>query len=310
MTTEPDPTPDDVPLESAAQTETAEPEAAEEVAEARPPRPPLDERTQLAVGAGIAVAVIALLGIVIGAWSWDFGGLILIASGVVAAGTAYIISGREAGTPMVAPRDLILAGGTIAAALGVLFAAEILFDLDNLRSYGDVLGLTLTFGLALAGLALYLGATLWWSGGPAAPWTSALASGDGAVRLVFIGTGLVLLGWLGNVTIGIWYLRPGTEVITFVLLAALLLRAGADPDEPLRLPVPVGFVALALSIIAAIIALQHTGVFIGETTGIEDWLAQLLYVAGVAVVVAGAGLAASEGARGMTEGPTGATPGA
>ena len=54
MTTEPDPTLDDVPLESAVQ---AEAEAAEpEVTETRPPRPPLDDRTQLAVGAGLAVA--------------------------------------------------------------------------------------------------------------------------------------------------------------------------------------------------------------------------------------------------------------
>ena len=311
MTTEPEPTLDDVPLESAPQAEAAQPEveAAAEVGETRPPRPPLDERTQLAVGAGIAVAVIALLGMVIGAWSWDFAGLILIASGAVAAGTAYMTSGRDVGTPRLAPRDLILAGGTIAAVLGVLFVAEILFDLGNISAYGDVFGLTLTFGLGLAGVALYLAATQWWPGGPATPWATALDSGDRATRLVFIGAALVVIGWLGNVTIGIWFLRPGVEVITFVLLAALVMRAAADPEEPLRLPVPAGFVALGLSLVAAIIALQHTGVFFGQRTGIVDWLAQLLYVAGVAVVVAGAGLAASEGARTMTEGPTGVTRG-
>ena len=66
MTTEPDPTLDDVPLESAVQ---AEAEAAEpEVTETRPPRPPLDDRTQLAVGAGLAVAIIGLLGSFFGAW--------------------------------------------------------------------------------------------------------------------------------------------------------------------------------------------------------------------------------------------------
>lgn len=314
MNTEPEPTLDDVPLESAAAAQAAQPEteaeAAEDAAETRPRRPPLDDRAQLAVGAGIAVSVIALLGIVIGAWSWDFGGLILIVAGLVAAGTAFVTSGKETGTPMVAPRDLILAGGTIAAPLGILFVAEILFDLDNLTAYGDVLGLTLTIGLGVAGVALYVAATQWWTGGPASPWTTALASGDRATRLVIAGAGLVLIGWLGNVTIGIWFLRAGTEVITFVLLAALLMRAAADPEEPLRLPIPPGFVALALSIVAAIIALQHTAVFFGETTGIDDWLAQVLYVAGVAVVLAGSGIAASEGARTMTEGPTGATPGA
>ena len=69
MTNEPDPTLDDVPLESAvkAEAEAAEPE----VTETRPPRPPLDDRTQLAVGAGLAVAIIGLLGSVFGAWELD-----------------------------------------------------------------------------------------------------------------------------------------------------------------------------------------------------------------------------------------------
>ena len=309
MTTEPEPTLDDIPLESSAHAETPEPETAATVEETRPPRPPFDERTQLTIGAGVAVAVIALLGIVIGAWSWDFAGLFLIVAGVVAAGTAYVTASLEVGTPMIAPRDLMLAGGTIAAVLGVLSLAEVLFDLGDISAHGDVLGLTLIFGLAIAGVALYFAATQWWPGGLATPWTTALASGDRATRLVFIGAGLVLIGWLANVTIGIWFLRPGIEVITFVLLAALLMRAAADPDEPLRLPVPASFVALGLSLVAAIITLQHIGVFFGQRTGLVDWLAQLLYVAGVAVVLAGAGLAASEGARGMTEGPSGATRG-
>src|SRR6478752_5499583 len=309
MTTEPEPTLDDIPLGSSAHAETPDPEPAAEVEETRPPRPPFDDRTQLAIGAGIAVAIIALLGIVIGAWSWDFAGLFLIVAGMVAAGTAYVTASREAGTPMIAPRDLILAGGTIAAVLGVLSVAEILFDLGDISPHGDVLGLTLIFGLAVAGVALYFAATQWWPGGPATPWTTALDSGDRATRLVFIGAGLVLIGWLANVTIGIWFLRPGIEVITFILLAALVMRAAADAEEPLRLPVPAGFVALGLALVAAIIAFQHIGVFFGQRTGLVDWLAQLLYVAGVAVVVAGAGLAASEGARNMTEGPSGATRG-
>ena len=78
---------------------------------------------------------------------------------------------------------------------------------------------------------------------------------------------LVLIGWLGNVTIGVWFLRAGVEVITLILLAALVMRAAADPDEPLRLPLPPAFVALALSILGAIIAVQHMSVFIGQITG-------------------------------------------
>jgi hypothetical protein len=294
MTTEPDPTLDDAPLESAVEA-------------ARPTRPPFDQRTQLACGSGFAVAIIGLLGGFVGAWTFDFTGVILIVAGLVAFGTAYVSFGREVGSPTVANRDLILAGGTISAALGILFVAELLTDLDGLDKYGGVFGLILTLALGIAGVILYFAATQWWTGGPAAPWTAALASGDRATRLVLIGTGLVLIGWLGNVTIGFWFLLGGAEVITLILLAALVMRAEADPDEPLRLAIPAAYVALGLSIIAAIITLQNTATFIDHGAGIADWIFQLLYVAGVVVVIVGAGIGSAEGTRTLTEGRT-ATP--
>ena len=87
------------------------------------------------------------------------------------------------------------------------------------------------------------------------------------------------------------------------------MRAAADPDEPLRLPLPPAFVALALSIVAAIIAIQHTGglprdEIVGSRTGSRS----LLYVAGVVIVVIGAGIGSAEGSRTLTEGPRGAAP--
>jgi len=297
MTTEPAPTLDDSPLDSAVGAEAA-----------RPTRPPFDLRTQLACGSGFAVAIIGLLGSFVGAWTFDFTGLILIVAGLVGFGTAYVSFGRDVGSPTVANRDLILVGGTISGALGILFVAEILTDLGGLDNYGGVFGLVLTLGLGIAGVILYYAATQWWTGGPVAPWTAALASGDRPTRLVLLGAALVLIGWLGNVTIGFWFLRAGTEVITLILLAALVMRASADPDQPLRLPLPPDFVALALSILAAIIAVQHTSAFIGKIAGIDDWICQLLYVAGVAVVVVGAGIGSAEGARTLTEGPTAAPP--
>ena len=297
MTTEPDPTLDDAPLESAVEADAA-----------RPTRPPFDQRTQMACGSGFAVAVIGLLGSVFGAWTFDFTGLILIVAGLVGFGAAYVSFGREVGSPTVAVRDLILGGGTISAALGILFVAEILTDLDGLEAYGGIFGFVLTLALGIAGVILYFAATQWWTGGPAAPWTAAWASGDRATKLVLVGAALVLIGWLGNITIGIWFLRAGTEVITLILLAALVMRAAADPDQPLRLPLPPDFVALALSILGAVIAVQHTSVFIGEITGIDDWICQLLYVAGVVVAVVGAGIGSAEGSRTLTEGRTAAPP--
>jgi hypothetical protein len=302
MTTEPDPTLDDAPLDSTVQAEA-------ENAEARPPRPSFDQQTQLACGSGFAVAVIGFFGSLAGAWTFDFTGVILIVAGLVAFGTAYASFGREGGTATVAPRDEILAGATIAAALGVLFVAEILFDLDDLDGYGGVFGLVLTLGLGIAGVVLYYAATLWWSGGPAAPWTTAFTAGGRPTRLVLIGAALVLIGWLGNVTIGFWLMRAGSEVITLILLAALVMRAAADPDQPSRLPIPAAFIALVLSILGAIIAIQHTGALLGRNSvaGLDDWFFQLLYVAGVVLVIVGAGIGSAEGARTMTEGPK-ATP--
>jgi hypothetical protein len=302
MTTEPDPTLDDAPLQSAVEAE-----AAEAVVAARPPRPPFDQRTQIATVSGVVVAVIGLVGSLIGAWSLDFGGVILIAAGLLAFGAAYVSFGREVGSPTVAIRDLILTGGTIAATLGVLFVAEILFDTDDMDTYGGILGLVLTLGLGIAGVVLYYAATLWWSGGPAAPWTTVIASGDRPTKLVLVGAALVILGWLGNVTIGFWFLNAGTEVLTFILLAALVMRAAADPDEPLRPPLPAGFAALVLAIIAAIIAIQHTSALLDEGAGLDNWIAQVLYVAGVVLVLIGAGMASAEGSRTLTEGPK-ATP--
>ena len=193
-------------------------------------------------------------------------------AGLVAFGTAYASFGREAVSPAVATRDLILGGGTISAALGILFAAEILTDLDHMDAYGGVLGLVLRFGLAFAGVLLYFAATEWWTGGPVTPWTAALANGDRATRLVLLGAALVLIGWLGNVTIGVWFLRAGVEVITLVLLAALVMRAAADPDEPLRLPLAACVHrARALAPSERSSPIQHMSVFVGEITGIDDW---------------------------------------
>ncbi len=297
MTTEPDPTLDDAPLESAVEAEAA-----------RPPRPPFDQQTQMACGAGFAVALIGLIGSLIGAWSLDFSGVILIAAGLVSSGTAYVFFGREIGSPIVATRDLILAGGTIAAALGILFVAEILTDSDELDTYGGILGLVLTLGLGVAGVVLYYAATQWWSGGPAGPWRSIVGSGDRPAKLVLIGAWMVLIGWFGNVTFGFWFLRAGVEVITLVLLAALVMRADADSEEPLRLPIPAAFVALGLAIVGAIIAIQHTVSFIDQGGGIDDWTAQLIYVGGIVVAIVGAGIGSADASRTLTEGPKAAPP--
>jgi hypothetical protein len=137
-----------------------------------------------------------------------------------------------------------------------------------------------------------------------------MTADDRATRLVLAGAALVLVGWLGNVVFGFWFLEAGSEVITFVLFSALVMRGAADPDQPLRLPLPAAFVALASAIIAAIIAVQHMGRILERSAGAEldDWLPLLVYVAGVVIVVVGAAIGSAEGSRTLTEGPNGAAP--
>ena len=82
----------------------------------------------------------------------------------------------------------------------------------------------------------------------------------------------MILGWLGNVTIGAWFLDTGALTITVVLVALLLARAEADPEQPMQLPVPAAFVIVVLVAIAALEALLQVGDLIGAHQGIQSWL--------------------------------------
>ncbi len=287
----PDETPEPT-AQAVPETAPAAPAAAAPAAVALPAWSSLDAPSRRIAGAGIATAIIGALGGVAGAWLFSWSGLILILAGVLAVAAAGMASGAARRTMPIAARDLALAGGTIAAALGVLFLAEIVFDIDDLESYGGLVGLVITIALAVAGIVLYIAASARWSGGAAAPWTTALAARDQSTRLVLLGAALVILGWLGNVTIGVWYLEAGSEVVTLVLLAALVVRAAADPEQPLRLPFPVAYVAVGLTAVGAIIAFQHTTSLLDEGVGIASWIPMLPYIAGVAVALAGSILAA------------------
>jgi hypothetical protein len=172
----------------------------------------MDPASVRIAGVGAAVAVIALIGAVLSTWTFDWSAIVLIAAGLLAAATAVLSSRPGASRAMpIAIRDLILAGGTIAAVLGMLFLLEVVADFDDLDDYGGILGAVAALALAVAGVALYVLAANAWSGGPLAPWTRALSAGDRMTRLVLGGAALVVVGWLGNVTIGVWYLDPGSS---------------------------------------------------------------------------------------------------
>jgi hypothetical protein len=141
---------------------------------------------------------------------------------------------------------------------------------------------------AVAGVALYVAVIRRWFAGAMAPWMDASRSGL-AARLVIGGAALATVGWLGNVTYGVWLFEAGSEVLTLILLAAVVAVAAADTDAPLKGRAAV-IAAIVLVAFAALIALQHTLVFIEEGFGIDDWIPQIAYVAGVVVQVIGVAL--------------------
>ena len=253
----------------------------------------MDPAARRIAGAGVAVAVIALIGALLDTWTFDWSAIVLIVAGLLAAGTAALTSGQRSNRTVPVPRrDLILIGGEIAGVLGVLFLLEVVFDFGDLDNYGGILGAVAALALAAAGVVLYLLAADAWSGSPLAPWTRALAAGDRMTRLVMGGAVLAVLGWLGNVTIGVWYLDPGVIAITALLLAALAVRAAADPEQPLVLPFPVAYVAVALTALAMLLALQHSARLADQGVSVTSWIPQLIYVVGAAIALIGAILGA------------------
>ena len=155
--------------------------AAAEVEATRPPRPPFDQRTQLAVGRGSPSPSSAFSGSSSAPGRGTSRGVILIVAGLVAAGTAYVSSGARSAHRLLRHRDLILAGGTIPPCSAILSVAEILFDLDTSAPMAASSGSS-SHSARHRGVVLYFAATQWWTGGPAAPWTAALASGDRATQ--------------------------------------------------------------------------------------------------------------------------------
>lgn len=256
----------------------------------------IDPASRLVIGSGATVAALALLGGLFGAYSWVFSALILIGAGLLGVWAGWITAGRATNQLPLATRDLGLIAGTVSAVLGILFAVEIVFDLDSLDKYGGVFGAITTLLLAVAAIVLYVAASRAWSADPTKPWTAAMAGRDRPLLLVLAGTGLVILGWLANVSIGFWYMEAGTEVVTLALIAALLMRAEADPETPLRIGFPVAYIALGLSVVCLLMAFQHTLALADQGAGIDGWLSHLLYVAGVIGLLAGSGLGSAEGA--------------
>ena len=150
---------------------------------------------------------------------------------------------------MIAARDIVLIGGTVGAVLGgPVRAAAHHRPRPPVRLRRRSWPRPVALLAAVAGGALYAAAARHWGDRPLAPWMILLGAGLPG-RLILGGTGLVILGWLGNVTIGARSSTPGPWTTTVVLVALLLARAEADPEQPMQLPVPAAFVIVVLLLV-------------------------------------------------------------
>lgn len=256
----------------------------------------LDRSVQLVMGAGVVVAILGVLGSAIETWSFEYAGLLLLVAGLGGAALAWLIAeGRLSSLP-ISGADLLLAAGGTAAALGILALVTILGDLDQLDDeYGGVLGVVVSALAAAAGLVLLAGA---WRTGEVRPTMQAIRSSGRGLALGLAGAALALLGWVGNLTVGVWNFAPSAVVITLIVVGAVLLLAATRDRTPAPggtdgMLLPLG--AIVVAALAALVMFDHFGLFSRladrAELGIEDWLAFGAYALGVVGLLAGAVLA-------------------
>jgi len=249
----------------------------------------LDTGTRMVVGAGIAAALVALIGGVIGAWSSnDFLVLALLAA-IVAAAAAWSTAAPRitAAVPVQLEIVATLAAGVVAV-LGIWRAIEALFDIDQASEYGGIVGLIVNAGLAVLGAVL-----LWYALRRDPATSSALRSSDRSARLAIGGLALALLGWAVMLA-GYWTMRQAAPSLVLITLAALVvLLAGRG------LPAIATWVGVALGALSALLAIGLWGQLtrLGESRldlGLTDYLPFIAYVAGIALVIAGGALTGME----------------
>lgn len=253
-------------------------------------RRPIDSTSRLIVAAGLATAIIALLGVLLGAWRIDWLGLVMIVAGLAAAGVAWLGATGLDDDDSLPNRHIELAAGVVAGVLGVLGLLGMVFHLVSLDQRGGLLGAASAIALTVSGLALFLGAIRRWS----EPLDIVVGEERG-VRVAYAGVGLVVVGWLGMVTIGSWTLSAGASVLAVVLLAGLVLRWSTDEAAD-GSPIAGAWVAVAFAILGTLLGLGHLMLLVERVAafGPLDTLALLVYAAGVALALVGSVVTAYE----------------
>jgi hypothetical protein len=235
----------------------------------------------------IAIAIIGVVGVALDVWPMMWTGVILILLGVAAAVLVWL---GAAGTNVLpfAGRYVDLFAGLVATAIGAGGIVEAVFDLDQ----DDLVARLIAYGaLAAAGLFVVLATGRAWPGGAGAIAKPVRPGAERGGRLAFLGILLVILGWLVNVTVGVWTWYPASLVVFLILVVAVVLLMISDDAFGPRIPVPAAWIAAGVAIWAALITfIEHVQSFVNQDRfepGLEDWLGVALYAAGIVLVVIG-----------------------
>ena len=277
--TVPPASPDDAPLASAPAGSSPGPNAAS-IAWSN-----LDATSRLVVAGSLAAIVITILGVPIGAWvATDFVLIMLVAS-IATAATAWAVRSYNQPTPIPLP-IVELGAGAVAAVLAVWNLIEVVFDLDAPR--GGIVGVILAVGLAIAAVAVLVGALR--RGGEA---RDVLMPGDMWSRIALGGLVLVLIGWALNLSISYWTMSAATLTLAVLTLATVIIVASGR----IATPIPAAWVGVVLGVFGAYLALELWGELadLGENRvdlAITDILPFLIYVVGILGILAGGVLTA------------------
>ncbi len=249
----------------------------------------LDRSARLIVGGSVAALVVTLLGVPFGAWDSTSFVLLLLVGTALAAGSAWSGDGSSGAIAAIHPAVVELAAASVVGVLAVGNLIDALFDLDA-GERGGIVGLILALALAVAATAAVAGA-LERSGGS----RSVLASGDLWTRMSAGGLGLVLVGWALNLSIGLWTMSGATLSLASLTLAGVIVLVSPRVASS----IPIAWIGVILGVFAAWLAigLWNDLAALGETRvelSASDILAFLIYVAGLALIIAGGILTALE----------------
>jgi hypothetical protein len=239
----------------------------------------LDLTSQLVIAGSVAAILITLIGIPFGAWvSTDFV-LMVLAAGIVAGLAAGFRTGEILATPLAL---LELGAGAVLGVLSVWNLIEILFDLDQ-DTRGGVVGIVLTVGLAVAGVAVLVGAVRR-NGGL----RMLLPTDDRWAAITLLGLVVILAYWTLNISVGYWTMAAASLSLGVLTLAAVIVAVSRQIESP----IPAAWGAVALGALGVLLALGQWGALMDLGKGMAltpiDILGFLVYLIGIALIIVGA----------------------